>query len=85
MTINEPDMLVSFEAVSFPYGQDVDTHQLAVQRAPNLADAPIYALKLGDSPLHLISAADARRLTDTLAVDLKDSGVIPTFDTDKEN
>lgn len=44
MTINNPDMLVSFEAVSFPYGQDVDTHQLAVQRAPNLADAPIYAV-----------------------------------------
>lgn len=48
-------------------------------------DSPVYALKLGDSPLHLISAADARRLTTTLAIDLKDSGIIPTFPTTEED
>ena len=65
--------------------EDFDTVHLTIERVPGLTDTPVYALKLGDSPLHLVSAADARRLTTTLAVNLKDSGVIPTFDTDKEN
>lgn len=76
MTINEPDMLVSFEAVSFPYGQDVDTHQLIVQRAPNLADDPIYAVTVDNSPLHFISSRDAAHLVKELARDLYEAGHI---------
>ena len=76
MTINEPDMLVSFEAVSFPHGQDVDTHQLIVQRAPNLADDPIYAVTADNSPLHMITHGDAARLVMELARDLYEAGRI---------
>lgn len=76
MTINEPDMLVSFEAVIFPYGQDVDTRQLIVQRAPNLADDPIYAVTVDNSPLHFISSRDAARLVMELARDLYEAGHI---------
>lgn len=76
MTINEPDMLVGFEAVSFPYGQDVDTHQLIVQRAPNLANAPIYAVTLGSRPLRFISSREAARLVKELARELYEAGHI---------
>lgn len=76
MTINNPDMLVSFEAVSFPYGQDVDTHQLIVQRAPNLADDPIYAVTVDNGPLHMITHGDAARLVMELARDLYEAGHI---------
>lgn len=65
--------------------EDFETVHLTIERVPGLTDTPVYALKLGDSPLHLISAADARKLATTLAVNLKDSGVIPTFPTTEEN
>ena len=76
MTINSPDVLVGFEAVSLPYGQDVYTHQLIVQRAPNLADDPIYAVTVDNSPLHFISSRDAARLVKQLARDLYEAGHI---------
>jgi len=74
MTINEPDLFVLFNATSFPYGTDVETHKLSVQRAPNLADDPIYAVAMDGSPLHFVTHVDAARLVKELARDLYEAG-----------
>ena len=76
MTINEPDLFILFNATSFPYGTDVETHKLSVQRAPNLADGPIYAVTVDNSPLHMIAHGDAARLVLELARDLYEAGHI---------
>lgn len=85
MTRTSHNFYIDIPTTAVATEEDFETVHLTIERVPGLTDSPVYALKLGDSPLHLINAADARRLTTTLDINLKDSGVIPTLDTDKEN
>lgn len=79
MRLNEPEFLDSVEAVQFPNGTDVAYTALVVQRAPNIANSPVYAVSIGNGPLNLISAADALHLAKVVLADLNSSGYSPTI------
>lgn len=79
MRLNEPEFLDSVEAVQFPNGTDVTYTALVVQRAPNIADSPVYAVSIGNGPLNLISAVDALHLAKAVLTDINSSGYTPTI------
>ena len=79
MPLNEPEFLDSVEAVQFPNGTDVAHTALVIQRAPNLADSPVYAVSIGNGPLNLISAKDALHLAKAVLADINSSGYTPTI------
>ena len=79
MPLNEPEFLDSVEAVQFPNGTDVAHTALVIQRAPNLADSPVYAVSIGNGPLNLISAKDALHLARVVADDIRSSERIPAI------
>lgn len=82
MRLNEPEFLDSVEAVQFPDGTDVTYTALVVQRAPNIADSPVYAVSIGAGPLNLISAADALHLAKAVLTDINGSGYTPAITED---
>ena len=79
MPLNEPEFLDSVEAVQFPSGTDVAHTALVIQRAPNLADSPVYAVSIGNGPLNFISAKDALHLAKAVLTDINGSGYTPAI------
>lgn len=79
MPLNEPEFLDSVEAVQFPNGTDVAHTALVIQRAPNLADSPVYAVSIGNGPLNFISAKDALHLAKAVLTDINGSGYTPAI------
>lgn len=79
MPLNEPEFLDSVEAVQFPNGTDVAHTALVIQRAPNLADSPVYAVSIGNGPLNFISAKDALHLAKAVLTDINGSGCTPAI------